>query len=572
MSSIPATAPATDGALTHKQILTILTGLMLGMFLAALDQTIVATAIRTIGDDLHGLSAQAWVTTAFLITSTIATPLYGKLSDIYGRKPLFMIAITIFLVGSALCGLSQSMYMLAAFRAFQGLGAGGLFSLALAILGDLIAPRERARYQGYFLAVFATSSVLGPVIGGFFAGQQSILGIAGWRWIFYINLPIGLIALLVVNRTLHLHQERRGHRIDWLGATALIVGLVPLLIIAEQGRLWGWASPIAFACYLIGVAGIVSFVYVESRMGDDALIPLRLFRSRNFAVGSGQSIVIGVGLFGGIASIPLYLQIVKGASPTEAGLLILPMVAGIMVAAVISGQLTSRTGHYRLFPIIGSAFLVIAMLLLYTISAHTPLWQTDLYMVVFGAGLGLNMQSIILAMQNAVPVRDMGVATSSVTFFRQMGGALGTAVFLSILFSAAPSKIAERFQAAGVRPPTGSVDLNDTSNLKRLPSAVQEPILAGFSDAMSVVFLVGACVLVIAFVLSIMMKEVPLRQMSGIEQARADAAAAAAAAAPANGQAAAVPDGAAAASANGRRSAGLPSDNGSAQVARPPTR
>jgi EmrB/QacA subfamily drug resistance transporter len=571
MSSIPATAPATDGALTHKQILTILTGLMLGMFLAALDQTIVATAIRTIGDDLHGLSAQAWVTTAFLITSTIATPLYGKLSDIYGRKPLFMIAITIFLVGSALCGLAQNMYMLAVFRAFQGIGAGGLFSLALAILGDLIAPRERARYQGYFLAVFATSSVLGPVIGGFFAGQQSILGIAGWRWIFYINVPIGLIALLVVNRTLRLHQERRSHRIDWLGATALIVGLVPLLIIAEQGRLWGWASPIAFACYLIGVAGIVSFVYVESRMGDDALIPLRLFRSRNFAVGSGQSIVIGVGLFGGIASIPLYLQIVKGASPTEAGLLILPMVAGIMAAAVISGQLTSRTGHYRIFPIIGSAFLVIAMLLLYTISAHTPLWQTDLYMVVFGAGLGLNMQSIILAMQNAVPVRDMGVATSSVTFFRQMGGALGTAVFLSILFSAAPSKIAERFQAAGVRPPTGSVDLNDTSNLKRLPSAVREPILAGFSDAMSVVFLVGACVLVIAFVLSIMMKEIPLRQMSGIEQARADAAAAAAAAAPANGQAA-VPEGAAAGSANGRRSVGLPSDNGSAQVARPPGR
>jgi EmrB/QacA subfamily drug resistance transporter len=572
MSSIPATAPATDGALTHKQILTILTGLMLGMFLAALDQTIVATAIRTIGDDLHGLSAQAWVTTAFLITSTIATPLYGKLSDIYGRKPLFMIAITIFITGSALCGLSQSMYMLAAFRAFQGLGAGGLFSLALAIMGDLIAPRERARYQGYFMAVFATSSVLGPVVGGFFAGQQSILGITGWRWIFYINVPIGLIALVVVNRTLHVHRERRDHRIDWYGATALIVGLVPLLIIAEQGRLWGWASPVAFACYLIGVAGLASFVYVESRMGDDALIPLRLFRSRNFAVGSGQSIVIGVGMFGGLASIPLYLQIVKGASPTEAGLLILPMVAGIMAASLISGQLTSRTGHYRIFPIIGSALLVTGMLLLYTIGAHTPLWQTDLYMVVFGAGLGLNMQAIILAMQNAVPVSDMGVATSSVTFFRQMGGALGTAVFLSILFSAAPSKIAERFQAAGVRPPTGSVDLNDTSNLKRLPSAVREPILAGFSDAISVVFLVGACVLVIAFVLSIMMKEVPLRQMSGIEQARADAAAAAAAAAPANGQAAAMPDGAAAASANGRRSAGLPSDNGSAQVARPPSR
>src|SRR5215831_18920647 len=256
MSSATAIATERTGALTHRQVLTILTGLLLGMFLGALDQTIVATAIRRIGDDLNGLSAQAWVTTAFLITSTIATPLYGKLSDIYGRKPLFMIAITIFITGSALCGLSQSMYMLAAFRAFQGIGAGGLFSLALAIMGDLIAPRERARYQGYFMAVFATSSVLGPVIGGFFAGQQSILGITGWRWIFYINVPIGLVALVVVNRTLHVHHERHDHRIDWVGATALIVGLVPLLIIAEQGRLWGWASPIAFACYLVGIAGL----------------------------------------------------------------------------------------------------------------------------------------------------------------------------------------------------------------------------------------------------------------------------------------------------------------------------
>ena len=572
MSSVPATAPATDGALTHKQILTILTGLMLGMFLAALDQMIVATAIRTIGDDLNGLSAQAWVTTAFLITSTIATPLYGKLSDIYGRKPLFMIAITIFITGSALCGLSQSMYMLAAFRAFQGIGAGGLFSLALAILGDLIAPRQRARYQGYFMAVFATSSVLGPVIGGFFAGQQSILGITGWRWIFYINIPIGLIALVVVNRTLHIHQERRDHRIDWFGAAALIVGLVPLLIIAEQGRLWGWASPVAFACYLLGVAGVASFVYVEGRMGDDALIPLRLFRrSQTFSIGSGQSFIIGVGMFGGLASIPLYLQIVKGASPTEAGLLILPMVAGIMGASLLSGQLTSRTGRYRIFPIVGSALLVIGMLLLYTISAHTPLWRTDLYMIVFGAGLGLNMQTIVLAMQNAVPVRDMGVATSSVTFFRQVGGTLGTAVFLSILFSAAPTKIAERFREAGFRPPSGAVDLNNTSGINTLPPAVKEPILAGFSDAMNVVFLVGACVLSIAFVLSLMMKEVPLRQMSGIEQARADAAAAAAAAAAADGQPATAPEGAAIGS-NGRYAAGVSSDGGVSHPARPPGR
>ena len=243
-SAAPAahSEPARDGELTHRQIMTILSGLMLGMFLAALDQTIVSTAIRTIGDDLNGLSVQAWVTTAFLITSTIATPLFGKLSDIYGRKPFFMLAISIFILGSAMCGLAHSMYQLAAFRAFQGIGAGGLFPLALAIIGDIIPPRERARYQGYFMAVFATASVLGPVVGGFFAGTKSILGISGWRWIFYINVPIGILALIVVEAVLKLDHTRREHRIDWGGAAALVVGLVPLLIIAEQGRTWGWAS------------------------------------------------------------------------------------------------------------------------------------------------------------------------------------------------------------------------------------------------------------------------------------------------------------------------------------------
>jgi EmrB/QacA subfamily drug resistance transporter len=565
-----ATVPAPSGALTHKQILTVLTGLLLGMFLAALDQMIVATAIRTIGDDLNGLSAQAWVTTAFLITSTISTLLYGKLSDIYGRKPMFMIAITIFIAGSALCGLAQNMYMLAAFRAFQGLGAGGLFTLALAIIGDLVAPRERARYQGYFMAVFATSSVLGPVVGGFFAGQSSIFGITGWRWIFYINVPIGILALVVVNRVLHLHHQRRDHGIDWMGATALVVGLVPLLLIAEQGREWGWASPVAFVCYLIGAAGLVGFVYVEGRMGDEALVPLRLFRNGVFAVGSGQSFVIGVGMFGGMASIPLYLQIVKGASPTKAGLLILPMVAGIMGASLVAGQLTSRTGRYRIFPIIGSALLVIGLLLMHTIGAYTPLWQTDLYMVVFGAGLGLNMQTIVLAMQNAVPVADMGVSTASVTFFRQVGGTLGTAVFLSILFSAAPGNIAEQFRAAGVRPPAGVVDINNTSNIATLPPAIKEPILVGFSQAMSTVFLVGAIVLVAAFVLSLMLKEVPLRQMSGIEQARADAAAAAAAAPSTTTADAELASAPAAGSSNGRHAGGPSHEDETIPTGRPP--
>jgi EmrB/QacA subfamily drug resistance transporter len=541
MSAIGA-GPTREGALSHRQVLTILTGLLLGMFLAALDQTIVSTAIRRIGDDLNGLSLQAWVTTAFLITSTIATPLYGKLSDIYGRKVLFLIAITVFIVGSALCGLSSSMYMLAAFRAFQGVGAGGLFSLALAIMADIVSPQDRPRYMGYFMATFATSSVLGPLIGGFLSGQDEIFGVTGWRWIFYVNVPIGLIALVVVNRVLrvpHRTDHRTDHGIDWQGASALIVGLVPLLIVAEQGREWGWASGGAFACYLVGIAGLVAFVVVEGRMGDEALIPLRLFRSGPFAVGAAQSFVIGVGMFGGIASIPLYLQIVKDASPTKAGLLTLPLVVGLMVASMTSGQITSRTGRYRPFPIIGSTLLVASLILLHTVGADTPLWRTDLYMVLFGAGIGLNMQTIQLAMQNSVPPRDMGVATSSGVFFRQVGGTLGTAVFLSILFSGAPHKIKHAYDVAGATPQFqaaahahpdqmallkgGTGSLNDTSFLQKLDPVLAHPFQVGFSQAMDLVFVVGAFVLILALVLSLCLKEVPLRQVSGIEAARMEA-------------------------------------------------
>ena len=531
-------AVATEpGGLTHRQIMTILYGLLLGMFLAALDQMIVATAIRTIGDDLNGLSVQAWVTTAFLITSTIATPLFGKLSDIYGRKPLFMIAITIFVLGSALCGLATSMYMLAAFRAFQGIGAGGIFPLALAIIGDIIPPRERAKYQGYFMAVFASSSVLGPVVGGFLAGQAAVLGITGWRWIFYINVPIGALALFVVAKVLHLQHVRHDHRIDWIGASMLVVALVPLLVIAEQGRSWGWDSAGAFTCYLLGIIGIIGFIWIETRMGDEALLPMRLFRGQVFAVGSAQSFVIGMGMFGGMASIPLYLQIVKGASPTRAGLLILPMVAGIMLASLVAGQLTSRTGRYKIFPVIGSILMVAGFLLMTQVAADTALWRTDLYMAVFGAGLGLNMQSIVLAMQNAADPRDMGVATSAVTFFRQVGGSLGTAIFLSILFTTAGSSIATAYadaattdefrQAAAAHPNQlallkGGGSLNDTSFVHSLDPVLAHPFKVGFSNAMDTVFLVGAIVMVAAVVLSVSLKEVPLRSMSG-QQARAAA-------------------------------------------------
>lgn len=537
-----APAPA-DGELTHRQIMTILSGLMLGMFLAALDQMIVSTAMPQIGNDLHGLSIQAWVTTSFLITSTIATPLYGKLSDQWGRKPLYLFAIVVFVAGSALCGLSTSMYMLAAFRAIQGIGAGGLMSLALAIVGDIIPPRQRAKYQGYFMAVFATSSVLGPVLGGFFAGQSSIFGVPGWRWIFYINVPIGVAAFLVVSRVLQVNHNRREHNIDWSGAGALVVGLVPLLVIAEQGREWGWMSGKAWACYVIGVLGLSAFVWMESRIGDEALLPLRMFKNKVFAVGSAQNFVIGLGMFGGMVSIPLYLQIVKGASPTKSGLLILPMVLGIMAASMVAGQFTSRTGRYKIFPIIGCVLLVGGMLALSTIGADTALWQTDLYMLMFGAGLGLNMQTLVLAMQNAADPKDMGVATSSATFFRSVGGTLGTAVFLSILFTTATSKIPQAYtdarqtdafkQAAAAHPQdlktlqaglSGGGGLNDTSFLKNINSEIAHPFYVGFANSMDVVFLVGAFVLLVALVLAFMLKEVPLRTQSGAQAAKSAAA------------------------------------------------
>jgi EmrB/QacA subfamily drug resistance transporter len=537
-------------ALSHRQILTILSGLMLGMFLAALDQTIVATSIRTIADDLHGLSLQAWATTAYLITATISTPLYGKLSDLYGRRPFFLTAISVFVIGSILCGFADSMYQLAAFRAVQGLGAGGLFSLALTIIGDVVPPRERAKYQGYFLAVFGTSSVLGPVVGGFLAGQSNLLGITGWRWVFLVNVPVGIVALAVVARHLHLPHTRRDHQIDWPGALALIVGLTPLLILAEQGRGWGWGSPRSLTLMLIGLVGIVGFVMSERRYGDDALLPLRLFRGRTFSIGSLLNFLIGMGMFGGLAALPLYLQIVKGATPTEAGLMLLPMTAGLMAGSIFSGQMIARTGRYKIFPVVGSMLLVLGLGLVSRVGVDTPLWQTMVIMTVFGLGLGLNMQPLVLAVQNAVPPRDMGVATSSATFFRQMGGTLGTAVFLAILFSTVGDKIKAAFRApenaaalqaalndpkvladptnasvaaaikSGGALPAGALD--DTSFLNRLDPRLARPFLEGFAGSISLVALCGALVLLVAAVVVWFLPEEPLRTVSGIQARHED--------------------------------------------------
>jgi len=540
-----ATAPVSepDSVLSHRQILTILSGLLLGMFLAALDQTVVATGIRTIADDLHGYSLQAWATTAFLITSTITTPLYGKLSDQYGRKPFFMGAISIFIVGSALCGLSQSMYELAVFRAVQGLGAGGLFTLALAIIGDLVGPRQRARYQGYFLAVFGTASVIGPVVGGFLAGQSAFLGITGWRWIFYINVPIGLLALIVVSRVLKVSHTAHRHRVDWPGATALVVALVPLLTVAEQGRDWGWGSGRSTLCYVVGAIGLVLFFVAERAYGEEALLPLRMFRNRTFAIGGLSSVLLGMGMFGGMLMLPQYLQVVKGASPTAAGLQTLPITIGMMTGSIISGQTIARTGRYKIFPVVGTVLLVVAMTLFHFVSATTPLWHVMLVMVVFGLGLGGNMQPIVLAVQNAVAPREIGVATSSVTFSRQMGGTLGAAIFLSILFSTVTGYISDAVQSASrtaawhaavaAHPGQlaqlrsgGNQVLTDTSFIQRLDPTLAAPFKTGFADAMDLVFLVTGIVVLVSLFIVWRLPELPLR-MESASAARASEDAAA---------------------------------------------
>jgi EmrB/QacA subfamily drug resistance transporter len=541
--------------MSHRQILLVIYGLMAGMFLSSLDQTVVGTSIRTISDDLHGLSQQAWVTTAYLIVSTIATPIYGKLSDIFGRRPLFIFAISIFLVGSIASGFATSMIELAGFRALQGLGAGGLMALPLAIMGDMLAPRERAKYQGYFLAVFGISSVIGPLIGGLFAGAPFILGIVGWRWVFLINVPIGIIALVMVMRFLHLPKRsvNRGVRIDWWGAATVVLAVAPLLLVAEQGRDWGWTSGGSWTCYIIGGLGILSFILIERMMGDDALIPLKLFKSRTFSMATILGVLVGFGMFGALSSIPLFLQIVNGSSPTQSGFQLLPMILGLMISSIVSGQIISRTGRYRIFPIVGTFVMGVGFFLFTFISAATPIWFVMLGMLFVGLGLGQLMQTLTIASQNAVGPRDIGVATSSSTFFRQIGGTLGVAVIFSALFSRVPDTIKSAFadptlaanlKAALADPKVLSDPKNtqilgilkdpaklgdalngDTAFLNTATHALAAPFLHGFADATVAGFWVSLIVIIVAFILSFFLKATPLRQKSALQEVADDDAA-----------------------------------------------
>jgi EmrB/QacA subfamily drug resistance transporter len=536
--------------MTHKQIMLVLVGLMSGMFLSALDQSVVGAAMRTIADDLQGLELQAWATTAYLITSTVTTPIYGKLGDIFGRRRLFIVAITIFIVGSLLCGTAADMFQLAAWRAVQGIGAGGLFTLALTVLADIVPPRERARYQGMFLGVFATSSVLGPIIGGLFAGANEILWINGWRWVFLINLPIGIAAMFMVVAFLHVPHTAKKQRIDWLGAMTIVMAVVPLLLVAEQGREWGWASFNSIAMYAIGGVGIIAFILAERAAGDSALLPLKLFKSRTFSMATILGVLVGVGMFGGMMTLPLLLQIVMGASPTEAGFMMLPMVAGMMTATIISGQITSRTGKYKPFMVIGSSLLALGYLYLTSFNADTEFWQAAIGMVLIGLGLGQLMQTLTLAAQNSVPASDIGVATASATFFRQMGGTLGVAVFISILFNSLGDTIAAALKRPDVQAgmmeamqdPAVMADpknaqfltanpaelagqlSTDSSFLNDLDPRLARPFLVGFADAGVTVFTSAAVVVAIAIVVAVFTKAPPLRDKSAMQEAAAEAA------------------------------------------------
>jgi EmrB/QacA subfamily drug resistance transporter len=492
---------------TQQQRVRVIFGALILVFLlASLDQTIVSTALPTIVGDFGGLQHLSWVVTAYLLASTVSGPLYGKFGDLYGRKVVLQTAIVIFLVGSALCGLSQNMAELIGFRALQGLGAGGLIVTAIAVIGDVIPPRDRGRYQGIFGAVFGASTIIGPLLGGFFVDNLS------WRWIFYINLPIGAVAFIVIGAVFRVRPAPKQHTVDYLGAALLAGGLSAIVLFTSLGgTTWAWGSSQIVALIVIGVVAIAAFVYVESRV-PEPILPLSLFRNRTFAVTSAVGFIVGLALFGAVTYLPLYLQIAKGVSPTRSGLQLTPLMLGLLVTSVVSGQLISRWGKYRIFPIIGTAVITVGMLLLSRLGVSTSLWMAALSMVVLGLGLGMVMQVLVLAVQNAVDYKFLGVATSGSTMFRSIGGSIGVSLFGAIFANRLHTELAHRF-GRSVHLPVATAP----AAIRALPPAVRDSYAHALTAALSPVFFVAALISSVAFILALLLPDVPLRQTSAAE-------------------------------------------------------
>jgi EmrB/QacA subfamily drug resistance transporter len=505
----------TDGYLSHRQILVVMGGLTVGLFLAALDQSIVGTALPRITSDLGGFSKLSWVVTAYMLTSTASTPLWGKISDLYGRRLLFQVAIGVFVVGSLASGLAQDINQLIAFRAVQGLGGGGLMALALAIVGDVIPPRERGRYQGYFALTFGVASVLGPVLGGFFADGP------GWEWIFFINVPLGIVAFAVTTAALRMPHVRRDHSIDYLGAAVIVASVSSLLLYtAWAGPERGWGDSVSLGLLVGGLALVVLFVLVELR-ATEPILPMRLFGNSIFSLANAFGFLIGTAMFGSLIFLPVYLQVVQGMSPTTSGLAMLPMIAGIFTTSLSAGQVMSRTGRYRVFPPLGAALVLTALVLLARVGVDTPYWYAALAMYVFGCGLGLCLQIMVVVVQNAVDRSDMGVATSSVAFFRQMGGAFGTALFGAILTSRLAVHLGQQLPPGSG---TQQIDTDDTSAIAGLPERVRLPVLEAFSQSIDEMFLTAIPLVLVAGVVALFIKEIPLatRQAPSGEPVRDD--------------------------------------------------
>jgi EmrB/QacA subfamily drug resistance transporter len=501
----------------HRRILVILGALMMGMALAALDQTIVATALPTIAGDLHGLNHLSWVVTAYLLATCISTPLWGKLGDLYGRKALFQLAIVIFLVGSMLSGLSQTMVELIGFRAIQGIGAGGLMVGAQAIMGDVVSARERGKYMGYFGVVFGVTNVAGPLLGGFFTEHLS------WRWIFYINLPLGIAALFVVAAVLHLPVKRVQHKIDWAGTAFLSVGVTCIILLTTwAGSEYAWGSPVIIGTGLVALASLCIFCFIETR-ASEPIIPLWLFRNRTFTATSAVGFIIGFSMFGAIIYLPLYLQIVHGASPTLSGLELLPMIGGMLITFVSSGRLVTRTGRYKVFPIVGLAVLSLGLLSLTQLGPHTPYGEVAVFMFITGLGIGLCMQVLVVAVQNAVPYSALGVATATATFFRTIGGAFGVAVLGAVFANRLLSQLKLHATAAELKLVSGTSVTANPAQIDHLPVAQRTFVVSAFSHSVQTAFLVAVPFVVLGFLLSWLIKEIPLRTTTFVATRRPDA-------------------------------------------------